>query len=209
MFYNPFKEEHFYKPVVKNRVLSYNECAPNEGFSKVYRANVTRTTTWISGQVLTASALNGEFNNLLNSLTLVNADISSSAAIAATKISGTAATLAGPNTFVGPNILTANPYAPSAGGTATLNLSNGNYHTITMPAGNITIAISNGTTSQPFIVRILQDSGGSRTVTWFTTIKWAGGSPPTLTTTASKADEFGFIVTGANTYDGFVVGQNI
>lgn len=100
-------------------------------------------------------------------------------------------------------------YAPAAAGTATLDLSKGNIHHITMPAGNITIAISNGTAGQCFIIRILQDATGSRTVTWFITIKWAGGSAPTLTTTASKADTLGFEITGANTYDGFVVGQNI
>lgn len=49
-------------------------------------ANVTRTTTWSDNQVLTASALNGEFNNLLNSLALVNADISASAAIVYSKL---------------------------------------------------------------------------------------------------------------------------
>ena len=100
-------------------------------------------------------------------------------------------------------------YTPSAAGTATLDLSLGNVHFITMPAGNITIALSNATVGQVFMIRILQDATGSRTVTWFTTIKWAGGSAPTLTTTASKADTMGFICTGSGTYDGFVIGQNI
>lgn len=104
---------------------------------------------------------------------------------------------------------TAQTYAPSAAATATLDLSLANEHRITMPAGNITIALSNDTNGQKFIVSILQDSGGSRTVTWFTTIRWAGGSAPTLTTTASKRDVFGFIRTGSGTYDGFVIGQNL
>lgn len=79
-----------------------------------------------------------------------------------------------------------------------------------MPAGNITIAITGGTVGQCFIVRILQDGVGSRTVTWFSTIRWAGGSAPTLTTTLSKADTLGFEVTAVgSTYDGFIVGQNI
>ena len=100
-------------------------------------------------------------------------------------------------------------YSPGAGATATLDLSKGNIHHITMPAGNITIALSNGTAGQCFVIRILQDGGGSRTVTWFTTIRWVGGSAPTLTTTGAKVDTFGFEITGASTYDGFVVGQNI
>lgn len=100
-------------------------------------------------------------------------------------------------------------YTPEAAGTATLDLSTGNEHRITMPEGDITIAISNETDGQKFIVSILQDGTGSRTVTWFSTIKWAGGSAPTLTTTADKRDVFGFIVTGTDTYDGFVIGQSI
>ena len=100
-------------------------------------------------------------------------------------------------------------YTPAGAATATLDLTTGNIHSITMPAGNITIAISNEVAGQCFLIEITQDGGGSRTVTWFTTIKWAGGSAPTLTTTASKRDVFGFRVTGADTYDGYVVGQNI
>ena len=100
-------------------------------------------------------------------------------------------------------------YTPDAAATATLNVSQASVHKITMPAGNITIAVSNETNGQCFMVEITQDGTGSRTVTFFSTIKWAGGSAPTLTTTASKRDVFGFRVTGTDTYDGYVVGQNI
>jgi hypothetical protein len=100
-------------------------------------------------------------------------------------------------------------YTPAGAATATLNVTTGGIHSITMPAGNITIAVSNEAVGQCFIVEITQDDVGSRTVTWFDTIKWAGGSAPTLTTTASKRDVFGFRVTGTDTYDGFVVGQNL
>lgn len=104
---------------------------------------------------------------------------------------------------------TAQTYSPAAAGTATLDLALGNQHRITMPAGNITIALSNDTNAQIFTVSILQDGTGSRTVTWFSTIRWATGTVPTLTTTANKRDQFIFIRTGSGTYDGFIVGQNI
>ncbi len=100
-------------------------------------------------------------------------------------------------------------YSPGSGATATLDLTTANEHRITMPAGNAVIAVSNATNGQKFIVSITQDSGGSRTVTWFTTIRWAGGVAPTLTTTANKRDTFGFVCTSGSTFDGFVVGQNI
>lgn len=103
---------------------------------------------------------------------------------------------------------TLNSYTPDAGATVTLDLSDGSVHFITMPAGNITIAISNPTVGQYFIVRILQDGVGSRLATWFSTISWSGGAP-TLTTDADKADMFGFRVISSNTFEGFVLGQNI
>lgn len=100
-------------------------------------------------------------------------------------------------------------YTPAAAGTSTLDISTSPIHSITMPAGNITIAISNETSKKVFLIEITQDGTGSRTVTWFTTIKWAGGSAPTLTTSGGKRDVFGFRVTAADQYDGYVVGQNI
>lgn len=103
----------------------------------------------------------------------------------------------------------ASTYTPAAAATSTLDLAVSNQHDITMPAGNITIALSNASGNQIFAVSITQDSVGSRTVTWFTTIKWSSGITPVLTTTANKRDMFVFKRTGVNTYDGFVVGQNI
>ena len=108
-----------------------------------------------------------------------------------------------------PNKYTTISHSPAAAATEDLDLSLSTIHDVTMPAGNITLTVSGEQNGQIFTVRILQDGTGSRTVTWFSTIKWAGGSAPTLTTTANKADMFVFRVTGTDTYDGFIVGQNI
>ena len=94
------------------------------------------------------------------------------------------------------------------GATVTFNLDEASTHTVTL-GDNRTLAISNEDAGQKFIINLVQDGTGSRTVTWFSTIKWAGGSAPTLTTTANKADSFGFLCTGTDAYYGFVIGQNI
>lgn len=94
------------------------------------------------------------------------------------------------------------------GATVTFDLSQGNLQKVTL-GGNRTLALSNVSTGQCFIIKLVQDGTGSRTVTWWSGISWAGGSAPTLTTTANKADVFGFICTGTNTYDGFIVGLNL
>jgi len=98
--------------------------------------------------------------------------------------------------------------ADSDGATITFDMNASNIHTVTL-GGNRTLAVSNVGVGQFFTLRLLQDGTGSRTVTWFATIKWAGGSAPTLTTTASKADNFGFVCTSAGNYDGYTVGANI
>jgi len=100
-------------------------------------------------------------------------------------------------------------YSPSADSTCTLDLSNANVHVIQMPAGNITIALSNVSVGQIFSIEIIQDSTGGRTVTWFSTIRWVSGSAPTLTATGSKKDCFVFRCTSSGNYDGYVAGQNI
>ncbi|MDC0297092.1 hypothetical protein OAK92_00820 [Crocinitomicaceae bacterium] len=96
----------------------------------------------------------------------------------------------------------------SDGATITFDLNESNLHEVTLGGGR-TLAISNETVGQRFIVKLIQDGTGSRTVTWFSTIKWPGGLEPTLTETAGKADYFSFVVTGTDTYDGFVIGYNL
>jgi hypothetical protein len=57
-------------------------------------------------------------------------------------------------------------------------------------------------------MRVTQDGTGSRALNFFSGISWAG-SAPTITATGSKTDVFGFLCTATDTYDGFVIGQNI
>lgn len=79
--------------------------------------------------------------------------------------------------------------------TVTLDMSLGGQHLVTI-AGNRTIAVTNVSVGKIFTLRVKQDATGSRTLTWFSGITWAGGTPPTLTTTANKADRLGFVCTG-------------
>ena len=94
------------------------------------------------------------------------------------------------------------------GSTITFDMNESNIHMVTLE-GNRILAVSNADPGQEFKLRLKQDSTGSRTVTWFDAIYWAGGSVPTLTTTANKADLFGFICTSNGIYDGYIIGQNI
>lgn len=89
--------------------------------------------------------------------------------------------------------------------TTTIDLDEANVFTITL-TGTTTLAVSNGATGQRFTLRLIQDATGNREVNWFGGISWPGGLEPTLSDSAGDIDVFGFIKTGASTYDGFVIG---
>ena len=107
---------------------------------------------------------------------------------------------------------TGNTYTPASGAqTVTIDCSTQNMHIVSGNASGtaITFAITGAANNQPFIISILQGGTTVSTITaWFATVRWASGTVPTLTATLNKRDTFGFIRTGANTYDGFIVGQN-
>ena len=87
----------------------------------------------------------------------------------------------------------------------TLALTNGTVQVITL-TGNATITMPTAVAGKSFIMFLKQDATGSRTVTW-STVKWAGGTAPTITSTASRQDIFSFFSDGTNWY-GTTVGQN-
>lgn len=63
-------------------------------------------------------------------------------------------------------------------------------------------------TNRAFVLMVEQGIGGSHTANFFSTINWAGGSPPVLTTTGGKTDTFGFIRTSPGIYLGYIIGLN-
>nr|ANO58168.1 putative tail fiber protein [uncultured Gammaproteobacteria bacterium] len=52
-----------------------------------------------------------------------------------------------------------------------------------------------------YSITLIQDGTGSRTASWNTVFKWAGGTAPTLTTTASAKDIMVFRSDGTNMYE--------
>jgi len=81
----------------------------------------------------------------------------------------------------------------------TLSLTSGTVQTVTM-TGNCTFTMPTATAGKSFILIAVQDGTGSRTAT-FTSVKWAGGTAPTLTTTATTGrDILTFVADGTNWY---------
>jgi hypothetical protein len=99
----------------------------------------------------------------------------------------------------------------NTGATYTIDLENGNVFNLTL-TGDCTYTFSNPPASGSagaFTLIQNQDGTGSRTVTWPASVEWAGGSAPTITSTASSTDVFTFITTdGGTTWYGFTGGQD-
>lgn len=86
---------------------------------------------------------------------------------------------------------------------ATINWdASANQVTSVTLGGNRTFAApTNQVDGGAYVLIVIQDSTGSRTVTWNSVFKWVGGTAPTLTTTASARDQFVFVSNGTNLYE--------
>jgi hypothetical protein len=81
--------------------------------------------------------------------------------------------------------------------TIAVDLALGNNYSVTL-AGNRTLgAPTNMVAGQSGIIVITQDATGSRTLAYNTTWKFAGGTVPTLTTTAAAVDVLAYYVESA------------
>lgn len=92
-------------------------------------------------------------------------------------------------------------------GTAyTISLSAGTVQLLTL-TGNCTFTFPPPTAGFSFTLLLRQDGTGSRTVTWAGTVRWPGGTAPTITATANRTDKYVFTADGS-VWLGTNAGQN-
>ena len=83
-------------------------------------------------------------------------------------------------------------------GTTTINWTLGNKFKFTFGAQNDTFTFTAPTNPCNVLLVLIQDGTGSRLATWPGTVKWAGGTAPTLTTGAGTIDICSFYWDGSN-----------
>jgi hypothetical protein len=109
------------------------------------------------------------------------------------------------NTWTQPQTFNTQYYSAFASSTASvsttaINWNNSNVQEIKLTTST-TLTFSNVNTGGRYLLMLLQDSTGSRTVTWPSTVQWAAGTAPTLTTTASKMDIVSLVCAGVSSTD--------
>lgn len=72
--------------------------------------------------------------------------------------------------------------------TVTVDLGAGGTQYMTFDRDAVAMSFSNPTGGSVYRLLLQQSSGGSDSITWSTTIKWRGGSAPTLTAAGSAVD---------------------
>jgi len=105
---------------------------------------------------------------------------------------------------------TVNAIGGTGGGTQSLNIALGNVQTATVDTSTNTFTFDNpspDTKSCSFT--LILTNGGSQTVVWPTTVQWAGGTAPTLTTSGRDVLTFMTIDAGAATWYGFAAGLDM
>jgi len=88
----------------------------------------------------------------------------------------------------------------TVGASHTFSLTNGTVQTATLTASTpCTFTMPTATAGKSFILRLTQAATGMTTAT-FTGVQWPGGTPPTITATASAVDIISFVNIGSTWY---------
>lgn len=98
----------------------------------------------------------------------------------------------------------------NTGANYAINCATANNFLLTLTA-NCTFTITGTAASRVtgINLKLKQDATGGRTITWPPSVKWPGGTAPTLTSTAGKADYIALVsMDNGATWDGFVAGKN-
>lgn len=103
-----------------------------------------------------------------------------------------------------------NVQAVTSTASTTLNLNNGNVFNVTLAVASTTFTFSGATNGKACSFAIyLRPNAANRAVVWPGSVKWAGGTAPTLSTTANAVDIVVFeSIDGGTTWYGSLVGTN-
>ncbi len=103
-----------------------------------------------------------------------------------------------------------NVSAVTSTASTTLNLNNGNVFNVTLNVATTTFTFTGATAGKACSFAVyLRQNAANRAVAWPASVKWAGGTAPTISTTANAVDIVVFeSIDGGTTWYGSLVGTN-
>lgn len=109
------------------------------------------------------------------------------------KTGGNIAALTGAEAAAIISAMPAGQQAITCADNVTIDWSAGATAYMTFDRDSVALTFSNPVVGQVYRLLLKQSAGGSDTLTWTTTVKWRGGSAPTLTTTGDGVDILTFV----------------
>jgi hypothetical protein len=171
--------------------LTTTALSPASGGTGV--ANNAASTITISGNYASTFVVSGAYSYTLPAATDTLVNLGSSQTL-------TSKTLTNPTVT---NYVETLQAVGTVGSTSTLALTTGTVLTATLTASTpCTFTMPTATAGKSFILKLIQASSGMTTAT-FTSVKWPGGTAPTITATASAVDILSFVSDGTNWYGTF------
>ena len=187
-----------------------DELATIAAFDKANSANVLAYNTGVGANAFTSATVAGANTISIAAFNKANAALANSTTtyvgtltiVGNTTIGTTSSTMnvSGTVSTSAANILS---QTLTDGATINWDTSSGQIATVTL-GGNRTMAAPTNLKVGTYILHVIQDGSGNRTLSWNGVFKWPAGVAPTLTTTASRRDLFSFVCDGTNLYGSFL-----
>ena len=96
-------------------------------------------------------------------------------------------------------------YAETFSATPAWDITNSPKQKMTLTSNITSMTLTGTVPAQVFMIKLTQDTTGSRTATWFSGIDWLTDSD--INSDASSTTTYIFIRTGTGSYDGFKLGE--
>jgi hypothetical protein len=105
------------------------------------------------------------------------------------------------------NVITTQRYASAD---TSIDWADGNVQSVSVSgSAGATFTFTGGEDGAKYILILKYNATGTGAFTWPGTVRWSGGTAPTLTRTLNKTDYIGFIYSAIdNTYDGIATSLN-
>jgi len=175
------------------------------------------TATSINGLIVTSTAGTLTIPNNASAALVTSGNFSTTLTSTATTditlpTTGTLATLAGSETLTNKTVTAPTVTNPAEtqqtltdGASIDWNMNSGGIAKVTLGGNRTMNAPTNARNGATYILEVIQDATGSRTITWNAVFVWSGATAPTLTTTASVRNIITFVCSNDKLYGSAVL----
>ena len=184
--------------LVVNTAFSANSTLVNLGNVSITPSSLTISNSYVDGQKIVIG--NSTVNAVITATSITIANSTASVVYNSNGISSNSTVFTGTVSTAQANVLS---QTLTDGTAISWDTSQGQIAFVTI-AGNRNFNNPTNLKMGTYILHVVQDGTGSRTLNWGTAFKWTAGVAPVLSTGAGKRDIFTFMSDGTNLYGSYL-----